>query len=352
MINIKSLKLIFVFVCLFCFSCHEKEKMEVKLVAMPQYEAIQLKGESLNLFDSLVDPANIYFYDSLLFLRETKKEKKMIICDPYQSSVVNELIPSRRGPGEQIGTFSFGYNSTLKKIYSFDITLGKVLTLDMDSIYIPAYKPLSSFDFFISGVWEANVFGDSTFIAIGKFNKHRAIIFNPFTNEMDSVGGSPCINQSINDIVNRAYTGIIKVVPQKEKFVIACGQADQLEIFDLEKSNKQLLVKGPENFEPSYSINQYKDYNTISPNKDSKLGYIGLCLTDNHIYALYSGKDFFVQSSSFSNIIRTFTWEGVYLWDYVLDKEVSAITFDEVNQVFYGITSEPGAEIYRFKTIP
>lgn len=81
------------------------------------------------------------------------------------------------------------------------------------------------------------------------------------------------------------------------------------------------------------------------------MGYIDVCVTNDYIYALYSGGTFFDRQSSYSNIVRVFTWAGEYLKDYILDKKVRTLTFDESNQTFYGIASEPGAEIYKFKIV-
>lgn len=331
------------------YGCRESSQ-HIKIITEPRYTAQKLQGESLNLFDTLSNPGRIYYCDSLLFLLENKKDRKMIICDPYRESIVNELIPTGRGPGEQIGTFYFGYNQDNRNIYAFDITLRQALSVHRDSVFMSGYSPKTTYRYHDIYTLGTDVIDDTTFIAVGFYDDCRVVKFTP-GGVLNKLGGSPDLKRPINSIINQAYTGMIKVSPEKDKFVIACLHADQLEIFSLKNSEKVLFVKGPESLEPSYRTKQVGQYNVLIHNKDEKFCYLDLYVTKEHIYVLFSGKSFFSEKSGYGNTIRVFSWEGEYLYDYILSKEINAFTYDEISMTFYGIASEPGAEIYRFKII-
>lgn len=338
-------KLIFIYTILI-IGCTSKRE-NIKIISTPKHTAENLKGESLNMSDTLAAPGRIYYYDSLLFLRESVKDVKMIVCDPYKCNIVNELIPHGRGPGEQIGTFYFNYCKETKNIFAIDITLKRMLVINKDSVLFSDYYPVKSYNFPIESILSLDAINDTSFIATGYFDDCRAqkITLN---GKIEKLGDSPNIHRSINLIINEAYTGVIKTSPKKDKFVIACRYADQLEIFDL-NSLKQSYIKGPELFEPSYEEVKQKDYAAITPASDQLYGYVDMCVSNDQIFALYSGKLTSLENGAYCNIIRAFSWEGVYLYDYILDKEITALDFDEQEGVFYGIASEPGAEIYKFK---
>lgn len=326
--------------------CSPKQE-NVKIISTPKHIAENLKGESLNMSDTLADPGRIYYYDSLLFLRESVKDVKMIVCDPYKCSIVNELIPHGRGPGEQIGTFYFSYCKETKNIFAIDVTLRKMLVVNKDSVYLPDYHPIQSHNFPVESVLNLSAINDTSFITLGYFDDCRAQKFT-LSGKIEKIGDSPDIHRSINPIINEAYTGVMKISPKKDKFVIACRYADQLEIFDL-NSQKQSYIKGPELFEPRYSVKKMNGYTALAHKDDEIFGYTDLCVSNDQIFALYSGKLTSLENGIYCNIIRVFSWDGEYLQDYILDKEIRSLGFNEQEGIFYGIATEPGAEIYKFK---
>lgn len=329
-----------------CLACRPEHK-NIKVVTGPASASKYLTGESLHLFELMVHPIYVYCFDSLLFVCENTNESKMLIYDPNTQTLVNSLIPTGRGPGEQIGTFFFTYDTLHRKIFSFDVTLRKILEIDRDSVRFSGYQPLKTYHFpsemrFSRG----DQLNDSCFVMDGREDS-RAIIFS-LDGKMKKLGKSPAPDRPISRILNEAYDGNIKAAPSGDKFVIACLQTDQLEIFHLGE-DEQLYVRGPEWAEPRYETKAIEGYEVLVHLDDEKDCYSGVCVTNDRIYALYSGKKVKRGVSRFSHIIRVFSWEGEYLMDYVLDKPIAALCLDEKASYIYGIASEPGAEIYRFK---
>lgn len=337
-------KLLLVILSLSVLACQSKYE-NVKIVSSPN-KSIYLSGESLGVAESLGNPSSIDCFDSLLFLKEGADDYKMTVCDPTNKKVINKLIPKGRGPGEQVGTFFFTYSPNTRKIYSFDITLRRMLELKMDSIAVSDYKPTRAFNWPQLNVLQGAMLNDSTFVVSGNTDDFRVAMFT-LGGSVNKFGCSPDPKHKMNAILNEAYMGKMKASPCGEKFVLACRYADQLEIFNL-RDTQQVLVKGPELFEPSYSIKKLGSYQVLGHNKDELYGYTNVYAGDKYIYALYAGR-VKEKGGMYCNTIRVFTWDGEYVQDYILDHSVSCFTLDEGRGILYGIVSQPGAEIYKFK---
>lgn len=330
------------------FACKSGPE-HVKVVSGPQIPERHLRGESLQLFEQLSHPSEIYCFDSLLFLLEISDEQKMVVCDPVTKQVVNHLIPKGRGPGEQLGTSGFAYHPLKRCIYSFDIALRKILEIDRDSVCLPDYKPTKTYDFPSEMVvLSAEVLNDSSFVVTGNFPDCRAATFT-WEGGIQKYGVSPDLNLPLSDMINQAYSGKVKNSPSGDKFVLASLFADQLEIFNLKDGASQLFVKGPEVFEPRYTIEKVGSLSVLAHAKDEICGYADVHATEDRIYALYSGKMRDQGKEWYCDRIRVFSWEGEYLMDYVLDRQIVSFCLDQQNQCIYGIASEPGAEIYKFE---
>ncbi|MCF0185369.1 MAG: hypothetical protein HUJ98_02640 [Bacteroidaceae bacterium] len=256
-----------------------------------------------------------------------------------------------RGPGEMLGLWDFCLLKEDAQIALSDITAKRIYTvplkdLEEGTIHIENIRALNenfSYDVdFISG--------DEHHLCIsGFFEHHRTKIANWITDfdslEIKEISWSPDVKKhsELDRTLNIAYQASIACADNYT--VLACIYADQLEIVD-NNTESVTIVKGPESFEPAYTVVNSEYGPVVIHDKDAKHGYIKVRCDKERIFALYSGEVKMSSGVTTSSEIRVFDWSGKALKKLILDTRVSSFDIDPKSSSLYALTST--GEVIRY----
>lgn len=326
-------------------SCISSEKEKMKKHLFDNYFPNNIKIDFTN--DVKIDGALIRqifpYNDNLIFhdLNVTKnhffhqysfKEKK----------IISSYIKKGTKNGESLGGFKSGiYNSNT--IWLHDLPLRKLVmakisnttikkdTSEFNQIKLPHhYYSVQMLDSITLFGFGSNNTKDK--LQLLKLNslKNEINLFDTFTN---------CPNNIPYYAWKKAYEGILYAKPNNEKLVVAYIYTDKIEIFDL-KTNKSILVNGPENFEPDFTPIMKYGFQDIILEKKTKFGFVNGFTTDKYIYLLYSGKSIFGKNADQTNFIYVYDWSG---------KPIELLHFKQNISAFAILNND--SEIYAFEPL-
>ncbi|MBQ8811573.1 MAG: hypothetical protein IJZ70_04605 [Bacteroidales bacterium] len=278
--------------------------------------------------DIALKPSKLIVVDSLLVILDNTVEGKLKIYDT-STGQTSSLVNQGRAKGEVLGAFDIDYCHSTGDVALLDITNSNILMCSLDSIDHVDYYPMRYVDLKSTGCsFFMNIScADSSLYCSGCFENERIIQVDMNTSDVRKrVSYSPDTKRNeMNRFVNQAYMGTLHYEPSKNRFVIGCRYADQLEIYDMSDS-RVLYVKGPVKFEPEYEIINTRQGHVLSHSEDEHKGYICVTSDENYIYALYSGRTRKDGKSEYGREIRKFTWGGIYVRSYICDYNI--LSFD------------------------
>ena len=113
-------------------------------------------------------------------------------------------------------------------------------------------------------------------------------------------------------------------------------------------SNGELALKFKQ--ENAYAEYDYEDFLYGMHYVFSPYYFMDVCLTDDYVYALYSGKqrDDELEACQ-SNLIRVYDWDGTLVKKLQLDIDVQQIAVTKDNRKVYAIADLPDPVLVIFK---
>jgi hypothetical protein len=128
-------------------------------------------------------------------------------------------------------------------------------------------------------------------------------------------------------VLQHAYQSRMVPRPDRKLLALATFYADQIEIYKADGTRKH-LVTGPDAFTPAFEVGTYRGEPVRQSTDETRIGYLDLATTQEHIYALYSGLPT-RKSRGYGTSVRVFDWEGTYVRTYDLDAAVRGIAVSE-----------------------
>ena len=134
-----------------------------------------------------------------------------------------------------------------------------------------------------------------------------------------------------------ANQGFLFLNSSRTKAVLAKHYTDEIEIFDL-KTNKSLIVKGPDNLNLEFNSFSGSKMDISGPNDKTVVAFVSGATTDKYIYLLYMGipttknKGYKVNASQ---SIFVYDWNGNPVMKLNLDREIMGFTISKNNELLY-----------------
>ncbi|MCG8607349.1 TolB-like 6-bladed beta-propeller domain-containing protein [bacterium] len=149
----------------------------------------------------------------------------------------------------------------------------------------------------------------------------------------------------------QAYQGTLRIKPDQSKLVMGTRYADQIEIYEPD-GTLIMQVSGPLNSTPIYDVDSVGDKPVMAMNRDKTyFGYIDIDVTDDLIYALYSGSlpPEYPGRANFGEYVHIYDWNGNLVRICNLDNDVLKIAVDESGEKLYAIRHDPWVAILEYK---
>jgi hypothetical protein len=302
-----------------------------------------LHGEAFESPDSLGFPRSLTLIDSFIIIAQWKFSSGMDGLKVFNTNshrLVARCGHFGKGPGELTAARSVtGDYSDRNVFWVYDNQLQRLtkysLRFCMSFESITLSSGLPSAPFWIS---DSNLISAGLTLTEGRFG-----LYDGKGDLQRSIGAIPPGRpEGIPvPVYSESYQGTTKLKPDGSLFVAARNYADQLDIYD----TKGLLVKhlvGPMGFSPKFQVgNSGGTPVMVLKSSESRYGYLDVAVTDQSIYALFSGKKMNEDSPYYGLYVHVFNWSGNLMASYKLESPTIAIAVDTKARTLFAVQHEP-----------
>ena len=281
--------------------------------------------------------------DSLLICSNLRDPKLINLYSLKTGKLLNEIIIRGTGSNEGLSVAKLSIeNNSFSSIWAYDITLSKFFKISKDhSVNSKNYIPEEEFILGkeLKNIISPNIINDSLILATTfSFDDNRYLYANT-EKIIKKVGTLPDVTNSdmLLDRPNTKFPNkafIFKAIstkhPTENKVAVFYNRADRAEFYANDKLIK--ILHSQESFGPIMTVTKLKRGFSIEENEKTKYAYLSIASNKKYIYGLYSGN---YEGKTTSNRILIFNWDGKFIKEVILDREVSKINIDSKNSILY-----------------
>lgn len=309
----------------------------------PSNENLKLKV--YKEISNIVVDGILNYKDSLLILRNAPNTSKyhFSVFDINKKNITASLLGSGRKENQSIAFLSYGIYED--KLWVNDIIKNKIITVQIENGITNDSIIDNTMSTFYYGIQLLN---HGAYLASGDYDSEdRLTIIDSKTNTpVKSINKYP---KGMTRGQKMAYESFLFVNPMRNMAVLAARFNDRIQIIDL-KTTKSNVLRGPENFEPSFDIIKGQDNKEIIySNNESRYGFVKGTMTNNFIYLLYSGNNQEGSNFHYGKMIYVYNWEGKPIKRYVLPHYVLDFTISSDDSVIY--TYNPNSSVIEFSKL-
>lgn len=133
----------------------------------------------------------------------------------------------------------------------------------------------------------------------------------------------------------------VDIASPSQRVAVAFHSANRIDVFSSTGAFQGSMI-GPR--EPSLHFRQSPQAGgRIERAPESEFGYLSGAVTEDFVYGLYSG--FSGESARFARLVHVFSWDGSFVSEFALDRDVFFISVNPQNNRLFGATWEPDATI-------
>ncbi|MDH3296973.1 MAG: TolB-like 6-bladed beta-propeller domain-containing protein [Gemmatimonadota bacterium] len=281
---------------------------------------------------------------------------RLIVLDPLAAQAVHvldarsgallESFGSRGdGPGEFRGPRSVDVLPGGDAFWVHDLNRQRSTLFSVDPPETTAYRHretrLLNYEQGI-GVFEPIHLGDREILATGMFDKRLGHL-DPQGRLIRASGALPPAPDGFSaEEIQFLHQGALQGTPARDRFALASRVFTRVELFD-RHGDSQGFVEAPVDLDPE--ISQKTGFVTSG----SPAGYIDLAVTDEAIYALFSGRDpqVFRDEATYAEQVHVFRWNGDFVGAVDLDHDAIAIAVSSDGTELYTLRHYPAIEVRR-----
>lgn len=340
--KINYFNLLFV-ACLLVCSCKQKSKFE-RFDSSFSGE-VNLEATIVQHPDTLfADPTKLYFADSLLYLLDPDHQYHMsVYC--LKDHTIKRILPKGRAENEFIDICRFQLLNNNRLCFTDDISLNyyEYSILEGNRLHQEYKENLKIKDSRIMNYIKLNKFG----LASGIFRKKGRFLVHNAINRRDTLMGDyPKDNVNIDDFIKgMAYQTHFETNTSRDFVVGYCTSGD-LVFFSANDSLTKIKQYTP-------IVPEYKNGSMISVTftNNSVVGFLDVSITEKYVYCLYSGRSFKQYGADvyLGTTIYKFDLKGNKITKYNLNQAIRCLDVNEKNDLIYGITLVPHANLVLFK---
>ncbi|MEI6865151.1 BF3164 family lipoprotein [Flavicella sp.] len=279
----------------------------------------------------------IYIKDSALIIFNLDGKRDFFFYNYFlkNDSLSKGYLPGGKGPGEAIGGMSSGLKNNI--LWLHDLSLNKILVADIEKKTSNNNKPLFKEypienNFYMMEYQDSlNLFGVGYINSLFKVQK-----VDLFTGKIKKQFGEfkYLPEDKPFSSYKTAYEPFILSKPSDDKIVLIYRFSDIIEIFD-SNTTKSIAIHGPEMFYADFNSMSIKSMSIMARNSKTRISFVNCAVTDNYIYALYSGKLFNTKNSNFGMYVFVYDWNGNPIKKLILDREAFSIAVSKNDKDIY-----------------
>jgi len=268
-------------------------------------------------------------------------------------TLLNTFGRRGEGPGEYVA-----YPNLLQSLdcgpgqfWAFDGSLRRLTRIDLSEPLMEEFDrkeivrvPLTE------SIRHAGFLNDSLVVFTGGIEDGRVALWNRANDSVMAVGPLPPSDPEIPSlVVQDAYKGPLAVRPDGDAFVVAAERGTRIDLFSTQ-GGWTGVAEVPFHWKPDYSMKANGDYLYAEEGLRNRSGYVDLAVTENRIFALFSGRSEFWHRGEMdlAEYIHEFDWEGNFIRAYQLDRAVEHIEVDVLRGRILATVQDPEPAIVVF----
>lgn len=336
-------KLLILAIAIGQWCCQNKDKQTASPTVefSSVYQVDTLRGEAILDGFSFVNPWQVEIFDSLLVVIDKNNTKGgILIFDLNTRDFLTAIGKTGQGPGEFLGLKKIEVND--KGIWAFDVTLRTLTRFDLNKVLSEKCQDPDLREEVNPGITNLALLNDSLFVAsyyvaskrfsVNTFGSGEPLkVFGDYP-PLDNIYGLDSIRFKYGVVANLLQSKMLYNA-KHDAIVLSYFFTALIQIIDMERGIVEHSLYGPDKtFPPEYEMTG--DGRSVLAG-NAKEGYLDISLTDNYIYALYSGKTDHLDITS--NQIFQFDWNGKPIRKFIVDHNLIAFVVDEKDEKIYGI---------------
>lgn len=296
-------------------------------------------SDRFNLSDELLSPIKARLSGDFLLLLSIRSKYFIYVIDIKSGKIIDKAGGYGKGPQEfesasdliihpdKNNTFIV-YDSSLMKFSKYGLTEnGNIKFIESNNI--------NTSESIMGLTW----LNENEIASVGSFQEGRITLLSQNGEKLKTFGELPPGRSYIPPQVRQqAYQSWIASNKNRDKLVVATRHSDKIEMYD-SLGNSNLLIKGFLDFEPVYDIKYMDETPSMTSGDDLRFGYIDLAVTDERIFALYSGKERVEGGANYGNFVLEFDWTGHIQSSYKLEQSAISIAVNDNGTYLYGVHS-------------
>ncbi|MDP2469832.1 MAG: BF3164 family lipoprotein [Candidatus Palauibacterales bacterium] len=291
---------------------------------------VSLSGELLYDGEMLAMPTRIAITNDRIALVDGFAERPVHLLDASGRYLAG-FGRQGEGPGEFEGPRAIEPTADGSGFWVFDMSLSRLTLVEPDGwdstpaserLILPIHGP--------APVTSLVRRVDDTFLAAGFFGEGRLGHFTRGGDYEGATGSIPAPEvDAPPEVRQHAYRGTLKAAPSLDRLVLANRHAGYLEVFDAEGESLR-RIEGPYPFEPGIDVVIGERGPAFAPGDDLRFGYVDVAVTDDRIYALFSGRTRAGHPGEaiYGREVHVFDWNGGLVSVLLLDADAMAIAVD------------------------
>jgi hypothetical protein len=277
-------------------------------------------------------PFGMTAFNNHLLLTGEYENNLIHIYDPVEMKTIFSGFKTGRGPDEMLDASSAQITQN-DHIWIYDF-----ITRQFNQfIYISdSLKPKGKIKT-DHRIMSPHFISDSALIALNTFESSKGWVsmFDKNGDYVKSLVEFPVNKDVLPDpIFTESYQGKLLINPDRRNFVVACRYSDRLSIYDV-KGNHISTFRSDRPFEPIMIVEQTPDSYNMLQTEDTKIGFPEIAVSNDFIFALFSGKSRKTANPATSNRVYQLTWTGKLTNIYETDLSIIDLEWSEFYNCLY-----------------
>ncbi|HRW62321.1 MAG TPA: BF3164 family lipoprotein [Bacteroidales bacterium] len=316
----------------------------------------QIKGVEIPIDDALLgNPMELITIDTFLLVVDYFDNTWLNIFSINTGKQIKRDLNSGKGPNEIQRPYKITVTGE-RTFDIYDIFTKRLLSYDIDDILSEKKStPFLKEDFKSDTARFLQILRlpDNKFFGTGIIFGGKYCVVNKKDALCEAFGEYPADEKHNNagyNILGAAYQGLLELKPDGSKIVWANLKSPILEIIEIKDDKFEVIKK------INFGLPLYDEYEdemggfSAETHENNKLGFRDINVTNEYIYALYSGRTFeeFDDKAIKCEYILVYDWEGNPLKKMKLERDVNSITVTLDNKYIYAIAETPFPRIIRY----
>ncbi|MBA5651755.1 BF3164 family lipoprotein [Bacteroides fragilis] len=310
-------------------SCHLSSTRGLEF---PSVDTLKLSSE-LFLSEELLKPEKMWIHDSLCLIRSSKDEYFFHLFNIAGTKICS-FIGFGDAPAEMLSPVDFDvvndtlqiYDSGKQKISFYalsDLSYGNVENICRQlSINVMASSVICT--------------TDHSFYYLGETNRMYGFINSKIdTSYIDFPEDYRMLNSGLKHLL---FQGHLRCSPNFDRLVYAASRFGYLQVLSPQENGSLSLVKDYFVQQPIFRDCSSQDMTAMSLSRENQSGFNDLSVTDELIFALYSGRRANEERSYFANQVWVFDWDGNPVKKMILPQDAWSIYVDQETNKLYTIS--------------